>query len=141
MNQFKLKTLRAVLLVAIISFALLSGCTGQKLSPDFDEAAVRAAAENVINLINEQQTDALQALCTVQMRTALTDDVMKQIYEAIGEGGAFEEIENMHISGSIDKTSGEEYAVVIANTRYEIKKFIFTISFTKQMKLAGLYYK
>jgi predicted methyltransferase len=141
MTQTKIKYLTTVLLSAIVCSILLTGCAGQKLSPDFDEAAVRAAAENVITVINDQQTDGLHALCTVQMRTALTDDVMKQIYEAIGEGGTFTEIEDMRVTGSTDKASGEEYAVVIAIARYELKKITFTISFTKQMKLAGLYYR
>ncbi len=95
----------------------------------------------MISLINDQETDAIHALCTVQMGKALTDDVMKQIYEAIGEGGAFTEIKEMRLSGTTDKTSGEEYAVAVVLAQYEVKKFIFTISFTKQMKLAGLYYR
>ena len=36
-----------------------------------------------------------------------------------------------------DKNSKEELAVVIARAKYEIKTFTFTITFTKQMKLAG----
>ena len=32
-------------------------------------------------------------------------------------------------------------AVAVVLAKYEVKKFIFTISFTKQMKLAGLYYR
>lgn len=141
MNQSKVRSFNVMLLAVLMCFAFLSGCTGQKLSPDFDEASVRAAVENVINLINDQKTDELLSLCTVQMRTALTDEVMKQIYEAIGEGGAFSEIKDMRISGSTDRASGEEYAVAVVLAQYEIKKFTFTISFTKQMKLAGLYYK
>ena len=141
MNQSKVRSFNVMLLAALMCFVFLSGCTGQKLSTDFDEASVRAAVENVINLINDQKTDELLSLCTVQMRTALTDEVMKQIYEAIGEGGAFSEIKDMRISGSTDRASGEEYAVAVVLAQYEIKKFTFTISFTKQMKLAGLYYK
>ena len=40
-----------------------------------------------------------------------------------------------------DKNIKEELAVVIARAKYEIKTFTFTITFTKQMKLAGLYFK
>lgn len=141
MNQQKVRSFSLLMLAVMMCVVFLTGCAGQKLSPDFDEAAVRAAAENVISLINDQETDAIHALCTVQMGKALTDDVMKQIYEAIGEGGAFTEIKEMRLSGTTDKTSGEEYAVAVVLAQYEVKKFIFTISFTKQMKLAGLYYR
>jgi len=41
-------------------------------------------------LINDQDSEGIRELSTVQMRAALTDDVLDQIYEAIGEGGQFE---------------------------------------------------
>jgi len=128
-------------LAAVMCFALVTGCIGQQLSGDFNEEDVRKAAENVITLINNQDSEGLRELCTVRMREALTDDVLKQIYEAIGEGGQFENIEDMSVAGTTDSSSGEEFAVVVARAKYEIKTFTFTISFTKQMKLAGLYYR
>ena len=128
-------------LAVVLCFALLTGCVGQELSGDFNEEEVRKAAENVIMLINDQDSEGIRELSTVQMRAALTDDVLDQIYEAIGEGGQFETIEDMSVAGTTDKTSGEEFAVVVARAQYEIKTFTFTISFTKQMKLAGLYYR
>ena len=128
-------------LAVVLCFAVLTGCVGQELSGDFNEEEVRKAAEQVIMLINDQDSAGLRELSTVQMRAALTDDVLDQIYEAIGEGGQFETVEDMSVAGTTDKTSGEEFAVVVARAQYEIKTFTFTISFTKQMKLAGLYYR
>ena len=128
-------------LAAVLCFALLTGCVGQELSGDFNEEEVRKAAEHVIMLINDQDSEGIRELSTVQMRAALTDDVLDQIYAAIGEGGQFETIEDMSVAGTTDKSSGEEFAVVVARAHYEIKTFTFTISFTKQMKLAGLYYR
>ncbi|MDD3678582.1 MAG: DUF3887 domain-containing protein [Dehalococcoidales bacterium] len=120
--------------------ALLAGCT-PPLSSDFNEEDVKSAAENVITLINSQDSEGLKAICNVQMRQALTDDLLDQIYEAIGEGGQFKSIKDISVSGAKDKSSGEEFAMVVAKAEYEIRTFIFTITFTKQMKLAGLYYK
>ncbi len=128
-------------LAAVICCVLLTGCIGQGLSGDFNEGQVRSAAEHVITLINNQDSEGLRALSTVRMREALTDDVLNQIYEAIGEGGQFEKVEDMSVAGTKDSSSGEEFAVVVARAKYEIKTFTFTISFTKQMKLAGLYYR
>jgi hypothetical protein len=119
---------------------LLCGCV-PALSADFNEDEVKNAAANVIALINSQDSEGLKAICNVQMRQALTDDLLAQIYEAIGEGGQFNNIKDISVSGSKDKSSGEEYALVVAKAEYEIKTFIYTITFTKQMKLAGLYYK
>ena len=128
-------------LAAVLCFAVLAGCIGQELSGDFNEEEVRKAAENVIMLINNQDSEGLRELSTVQMRAALTDDVLEQIYEAMSEGGQFENVEDMSVAGTTDKSSGEEFAVVVARADYEIKTFTFTISFTRQMKLAGLYYR
>jgi hypothetical protein len=128
-------------LAAVMCCALLAGCVGQKLSGDFNEGEVRNATEHVITLINDHDSAGLKELSTVRMRDALTDDVLKQVYDAIGEGGRFETIEDMSMAGTTDASSGEEFAVVVARAKYEIKTFTFTISFTKQMKLAGLYYR
>jgi hypothetical protein len=130
-----------VMLFSVICFTLLTGCAGQRLSSDFDEAEVKSAAEKVVALINAQDSKGLLELCTVQTKYALTEDVLAKIYEAIGEGGKFVKVEEISVGGATDKSSEQEYAVVVLKANYEIRNFIYTISFTKQMKLAGLYYK
>ncbi len=141
MKKSALRSLGIIVCAILMCSVLLSGCGGQKLSNDFNEDDVKQAAENIITLVNSQDTKALKELCTVKMKEALTDDVMKQIYDAIGEGGTFVEIKEVSVAGAKDKASEEEFAVVVASAKYEIKTFVFTITFTKQMKLAGLYYK
>ena len=130
-----------IILTAVICLSLLAGCISTKLSADFNEDEVKSAAENVIALVNSQDTEGLREICTVQMRDALTDDVITEIYEAIGEGGDFEQVSDMSVAGTTNQSSGEEFAVVIVKAKYEVRSFTYTISFTKQMKLAGLYYK
>jgi len=136
----KLKITVCLVLAVMICSLLLSGC-GNKLSEDFDKEEIKKAVENVINTINEEDGEALKNMGVVQLKEALTDDVLKKIFEAINEGGEFQKIEDISIAGYTDKTSEEEFAVVVAKAKYEIKKFTFTITFTKQMKLAGLYYR
>ncbi len=131
----------SLILCFVICFSLLTGCTNPGLSEDFNEEEVKKAAEEVVTIINNQDSEALLEMSTVQMKNALTEDVLKEIYEAIGEGGDFQEIEEISIGGQKDKASEEEFAVVVAKTKYENKNFTYTISFTKQMKLAGLFYK
>lgn len=141
MKRSIFKQLSIITCAVLVFGALLSGCSGQKLSGDFNEDDVKKAAENVISLINSQDTEAIKELCTVKVKEALTDEVMTQIYEAIGEGGTFDEVEEMSVAGATDKASEEEFAVVVARAKYEIKTFVYTITFTKQMKIAGLFYK
>ena len=140
MKKSTFRSIGTAVLAVVMCLVLLTGCGSTKLSESFNEDEVKSAAENVIALVNSQDTDGLKAMCTVQMRDALTDDVMKQIYEAISEGGTFEEVSDISVSGATDKTSGE-CAVVVVKAKYENRPFTYTISFTKQMKLAGLYCK
>lgn len=128
-------------LAVSLCILFFTACGMQKLSGDFDEAAVKSGAEEVIQLIGDKDSDKLREMSNVRLKTALTDDVLDQVYEAIGEGGAFKEIADMSVAGSKDRETEEEFAVVIAKAKYENRNFTYTISFTKQMKLAGLYYK
>jgi hypothetical protein len=137
----KIRSCCATILSAVVCMAFLAGCSDMKLSKDFNEEEVRSAAENVIDLINNQDSEGLRAICNMQVRDALTDEVLAQIYEAISEGGSFEQIKEMSVAGKKDPSSEEEFAVVVVRAKYEIKTFTYTISFTKQMKLAGLFYK
>jgi hypothetical protein len=141
MNRSITRRIGIAMLFLVMTVAMLTGCGGQKLSDDFDVDDVKAAAENVITILNRQDSDALLELCTVQMREALTEDVLRKVYEGIGEGGTYIGIEDIRVGGITSKQSEEEFAVVVAKAKYEIKKFTYTITFTKQMKLAGLYYR
>lgn len=138
MSKSKIRSICILVLSMIMCFGVLAGC-GQKLSSDFDEAEVKSAVENVITLVNEKDSEGLKEISTVQMKAGLTDEVLNQIYEAIDEAGAFEKVENMSVAGATD--NDEELAVVVAKAKYENKSYTYTISFTKDMKLAGLYYK
>lgn len=130
-----------IILCLVICFTLLSGCSKPGLSEDFDQEEVKKSAEEVITILNKKDSEALLNMSTVQMKNALTDDVLEGIYEAIGEGGEFKNIEDMSVGGSKDKASEEEFAVTVTKAKYENKTFTYTISFTKQMKIAGLFYK
>lgn len=135
------KTLGLVILSLVISFTLLIGCSSSTLSDDFNEEEVKEAVEDLISYLNNKDSEAILEISTVAMKDALTEEVLEQIFEAIGEGGEFKEIEDMSLGGQKDKDTEEEFAVAVAKAKYENKKFVYTITFTKQLKLAGLYYK
>ena len=141
MKKSRFKVLSLFISVLVICFVLLSGCSSPKLSSDFDEDTVKKAAEDVISMINNKDSEGLREISTVQVKNAFTDELLGDVYEAIDEGGNFEQVQDMSIAGTKDKSSGEEFAVAVVKAKYEIKTFTYTISFTKQMKLAGLYYK
>ena len=139
MKNFKITV--TVLLSLIISLTLLTACAGSQLSDDFNEEEVKKATEDVISYLNNKDSESILEISTVAMQNALTEEVLEEIFETIAEGGEFEEIEDMSVGGQKDKQSEEELATAVAKAKYENKKFTYTITFTKEMKLAGLYYK
>ncbi len=126
-------------LILLVCLAL-TACA-QKLPDGFDKAAVENSAKSVIEMINSQDSDSIRNMSIVEMKNALTDNVFSQIYSAINVGGSFKQVKSMTVAGTTDKNTGTDYAVVVAKAEYEKKSFTYTITFTKDMKLAGLYYK
>ena len=120
---------------------VLSGCRGQALAPVFDPEAVEQSAREVVLMLNQQDSAGLLALSDDRLAEVLTQDVMADIYDALAEGGAFEEFGQVRVSGMTDEASGGDFAVVVLVAKYQNRSFVFTISFNEQMELAGLYYR
>jgi hypothetical protein len=141
----KIRSLRhwSVVVAVLVLIATLSAAcvAAPPLSSDFDEAQVKAEAQRVVELINAQDSTGLRAMCTVQMQQGLTDQVLSQMYAFVGQAGAYEGIEGISVAGATDRQSQEEFAVNTVRAKYQNRIITYTISFTKQMKLAGLYYK
>ena len=129
-----------VCLVILIPL-LLSGCRGGSLAPVFDAEAVEQSAREVVLMLNQQDSEGLLALSDDRLAEVLTQDVMADIYDALAEGGAFEEFGQFRVSGITDEASREDFAVVVLVAKYQKRSFVFTISFNEQMELVGLYYR
>jgi predicted methyltransferase len=141
MNTFKIQLFVTLAFTTILSAILLTACSAPALSVDFNENEVKLLSQDVVSLLNAQDSKGLRAIFTEQMNTAITDDVFVQIYAAIEGGGKFEVIDNITVGGSTDKSTGEEFATAVVTAKYENQTFTYTITFNKQMQLAGLYYR
>lgn len=139
MKKMNLRWISAICI--IMAFTLLTGCASGGLSEKFNEAEVKLAAENVVNLVNSKDTETLRSISMPEMKEALTDDTLAKIHEELDKSGEFEAIEKIRVTGQKDKDTEDEYAVSVVRTRYEEKNFIYTITFNKEMELAGLYVK
>lgn len=138
MNKNRLSKVLSLLLFTTLGMVLLVGCAA-KLPEGFDEAEVKAAAENVITMLNEHDADGLEAIFTDQMKVGITEDVQAQIFALLDKAGAVQEISEMKTGGSTQ--NDVSYAVVVAKVKYENQDLVYTISFDKDMKLAGLFLK
>lgn len=138
MKMTKLFRLIRFVLLAVLSLVVLGGCAA-KLPEGFDEVEVQAAAENVINLLNQRDSEGLTALMTEEMKAVMTEDIQAQIFALLDSTGAFQEILDLKMAGSTQ--NGVTYVAVAAKAKYEKGEITYTISFDQDMKLAGLYLK
>jgi hypothetical protein len=136
MNKTSLCRVLTIVLLAVLSLGALGGCAA-KLPEGFDEAEVRAAAENVIDLLNQRDSEGLTALMTEEMKAVLTDDIQAQIFALLDESGEFQEIGDLKMGGNTQ--NGITYAAVAVKAKYANREITYTISFDMDMKLAGLY--
>ncbi len=134
----KKQTFLAVILLLIL---VLNACGSTKLAEGFDEKELTLKAEEIITLFNQKDSETLLNESTALLKTALTDEVLKTAYEALDECGAFEEITSLSWSGHKDKSSGEDFAVATVKVKYALRTATYTLSFTKQLKLTGFYYR
>ena len=133
-----------ILLLAVLLAGVLTACAGsRKLSDKFDEAEVKAAAEEVIEILNEGDVDTLvDEKWTTVMKSMVGKDVLTgEILPIVEELGAFEAFDKEAVTGNTDQDTDQEYAVAVIKVQYEKRKAQFTISFDEDMKVGGFFIK
>ena len=128
------------LLILVCIFTLFA-CGKNKLSDEFDQGKVEEAAKSIVDMVNKGDAEGIQELSNEQMREAMTEDVLNQVFSAVKEFGDYKEITKIDLAGVEDKASNKPLAVAVVKAKYEDKNVIYTITFDTDMKLAGLYLK
>lgn len=124
-----------VLSIMLCLFVFVS-CSAGKLSDAYNEDEVKAAAEEVINELNDKNYDGILEDSSDELKISLPDNKLQETWEGFSKDiGEFNSISNMTLA----EKNG--YAVAITNVKYDNKKVTFTLSFNKEMKLAGIYMK
>lgn len=129
------------ILPILLLLLLCTACDGSSLADGFDEEEVYAKAEEVLSYLHAKDTASIHSISTVMLKEGLPEETMEKVYAIIEEAGAYDAIEEKSIGGTTNKDSKEEFAVVVMQAKYELKNITYTLSFTKQMKLAGLFLK
>ncbi len=139
------KRFSALLLLFMALTAIFCGCSNQsakteKLSPDFDEAKVKAAAEDAVRLINSGGYQKLSDTMVRQdLRTKLSAEVIRDAVEkTMGRAGEFASFEAVTVSGTQDNAKNS-YAVASVRAKYKNQTVIYTVSFDREMNIVGLY--
>lgn len=104
----------------------------------FSQEIVEEKTKNVILLLNQNDFDALQADSTDAIKSMLTLETIDQARALTSnDWGQMESIGTIYSCEF--RQRGQIFATVQVNVSYEHVNVIYTITFDKEMKLAGLY--
>jgi len=136
-----MKLIRILFILLVFSITL-SACTSAKLADKYDENIVTERAKKVVEMINSQDYDKVNAEIRHDLQDQLTSDKLK---DAIGaklvEAGAFIEYQSATTLGQKSKTSREDYATVVLVGKYEESVIVFSITLDSNLDIVGLYVK
>jgi hypothetical protein len=136
-----MKLIRILFILLVFSITL-SACTSGKLADIYDVNIVIERAKEVVEMINSQAFDKVNAEIRDDLQDRLTSNQLK---DAIGaklvEAGAFIEYPSITTLGQKSKTSGEDYATVVLVGKYEKSTVVFTITMDSNLDIVGLYVK
>lgn len=136
-----MKLIRIFFILLVFSITL-SACTSTKLADNYDENIVTERAKEIVEMINSQNYDQVNAEIRDDLQDQLTSEKLK---DAIGaklvKAGTFLEYQSIATLGQKSKTSGEDYATVVLVGKYEKSTVVFTISMDSNLDIVGLYVK
>lgn len=128
-------------LIIAMSALLLMGCSGTKLSGDYDEEKVKAVAQEAIDHLVAGEYEECTGLMSEEMQAAITAEVLAANMETMaGQKGAFQEYKSNTVVGQKDK-DGTEYAVAVVVAGFEKGNVTFTVSFGADMQISGFWMK
>lgn len=137
----KLKIKLSFILVIILGITLLTACSEPELSEGFEREEIEAKGKEVIDIVNRGDGEALLEMSDDRMREALDEATMDEMFSTIEEAGEFKEIQDVQIAGNEDTETEEDFGVAVIKAKYQEESYVYTITFTKDKKLAGLFYK
>lgn len=136
-----MKLIRILFILLVFSITL-AACNSVKLADIYDENIVTERAKEVVEMLNSQDYDKVNAEIRADLQDQLTSSkLMDVIGPKLDEAGAFIEYPSITTLGQKSKTSGEDYATVVLVGKYEKSTVVFTITMDSNLDIVGLYVK
>jgi len=129
------------ILFSLLVFSItLSACASTKLADTYDEKIVTERAKEVVEMMNAQSFDKVNAEIRDDLQDQLTSSKLQEAIGAkLAEAGAFIEYQSIATLGQKSKTSGEDYATVVLVGKYENSTVVYTITMDTNLDIVGLY--
>lgn len=129
-----MKKLISVICIIGMAFGLIA--CGSKLNSEFDEAKLKASAEEVLRNLNSKEYEKITAKVAEDTKDKLSPDVLSGAWEHIYEKlGDYDSISKEVVSGK-DNT-----ASVVIVAKYENSKMQLSVNYNTDMEIIGLFIK
>ncbi len=126
----------------IVSILLLTACSSNKIPDGFNENDLNQKAEEIINLLNENNVDEVYAMFRTDVQAMIKlEDLEVIIQDKFNQVGTFKEISQVAITDTKDPNTSEVYAVVIVSSDHEKGRTTYTLSFNKELEIVGFFIK
>ena len=133
MKKFKILTLTAIVLLLVAC-----GSKTKKMS-DEDFNKYQKEAQAAISLVNERKTDEFIDL--TEKSLGFKKEILEEAYKNLDENGKFVEFGDAKGIYEEDKNSGSTYSTILQKVKYEKKDVLFRVSFNKDDKIVGIFFK
>lgn len=133
MKKFKILTLTAIVLLLVAC-----GSKTKKMS-DEDFNKYQKKSQAAISLVNERKTDEFIDL--TEKSLGFKKEILEEAYKNLDENGKFVEFGDSKGIYEEDKNSGSTYSTILQKVKYEKKDVLFRVSFNKDDKIVGIFFK
>lgn len=125
-----------VLLIAVYIWWLLP--KPAELKTDFSQEEISAEVQRVIEMLDQNDFEALQEAAVEELRTVLTQDTIDKVRQDISnDWGGRQSFGHVYVQGA--KQWGKYIIVTQTDVIYENISVVYTISFDEELRLTGLY--
>lgn len=141
----RVKNAKMLFLTGFILLLVLStGCMNKstKLAEGFDAEELKKASEQVVDQVNKNDYDSFINDAGDEVAESISRAKFEnEVVAYVNSKGAFQSYGKQAVIGKKYEKTGEDCGVVVMAAEYENGTIQYTISFTKEMKLNGLWLK
>ncbi|MFA8439494.1 DUF3887 domain-containing protein [Pueribacillus sp. YX66] len=121
-----------LMMLSVIALIILVACGGNKVD-DATADKFTEKAEEVVTLLNDGNYEDVYAMFNEEMEAGLPVEDMEELTPVIEQSGDFKQIDK----ASVEEKDGYYIVVLVAN--YSEEDRVFTISFTENEEIGGLF--
>lgn len=122
-------------IIGILCMYMLGGCGASKLSDNYNENKLKESSEKLIDCFNNEKYDNIVDGMDDSLKKQVSSDQLKEAWSNFKKVGKYKSISKIIFQ---EKNS---IAIVVVIAQYENSNVQFTLSYNKDMKLVGVYFK